>query len=883
MLKRAEQKTGRYTIAVPALVVLFCVLVVYAVNGIFPFGTESIVHDDMGQCNVPMLNSVWDTLHGNGSILLNLRTAGGVFITGAYENLLSPVNILLFLFCPRNGVLHAMSFFLLLKLMLAATTAMLLFRSRFSLPTGWNVALSVLYAFNPFVLQYYSNASWLEIVWAAPLVLMGADRLLRGKGVALYTLSLAYCLIVQLYIGYMVVLFLFLNGAAYIYLLLEKPQRKTAALRFGGSTVIAALLSAFSALPSSFYMTASSRFQTTRSYLQVLAASAKNPVTKLGMVIILTALPFALTLLCLVRVRKNVRVLLFFLFELCLFLVPVVVENVNLMWHMGSYVSFSMRYAFLFHLMLLLIAGYGLDRYFDKLFRGTTVSFVFTTLSALGSMALVCVLMRGNFRGSTKGMLYDTVLYRFLGIFAILFLIYVLLLAFGQKKVSCVLIGVCLVGEIGFYFNRSVTSGASRAYEYSLDYISECDTIRDALELPRDSLTRIKNVDGTLNTNYPLIIDYPSMSNFTHTIPSTIKVSMKDLGYSTVYTRILDTGGTLFTDALLGYRYALSLEPLDEENYTYLGKAGSYGVYECSYAAPFGTVCSAAITDEKFAQPHPFKTINRLWRTVQDTQTDLLTNPKTDVKKDDRVAQYDFDVDGTKELYLVCSGSTKRKNMQIDVNGEIVPIPSLGETENTRYTTRFQNNLLDLGTFQDTHVTIRVTLLNSTITMDKLQTQIALLDKPLLDAYIESVRNTDLSVQADGRKVTATVTADEEGRWLFLPLTYDSGWSCRVNGKKTEPVRSLGAFTAIPLAQGKNEIRLSYLPKGFSIGALVSLVSLCAAVFWFLRHEKLLETLAKPKAASLVWCAYFVTECGLFAALYVMPTLCKLYLMLKSG
>ena len=107
MAKRSEQKLCRATILLPAVVVLFCVLVVYAFNGIFPFGTESIVHDDMGQCNVPMFYSVWDALHGNGSILLNLRTAGGVFVTGAYENILSPVNILLFLFCPRNGILQA--------------------------------------------------------------------------------------------------------------------------------------------------------------------------------------------------------------------------------------------------------------------------------------------------------------------------------------------------------------------------------------------------------------------------------------------------------------------------------------------------------------------------------------------------------------------------------------------------------------------------------------------------------------------------------------------------------------------------------------------------------------------------------------------------------
>ena len=829
-----------------------------------------------------MLYSVWDTLHGGGSILLNLRTAGGIFIAGAYENILSPVNVLLFLVCPRDGILNAMSFFLLVKMMLAATTAMVLFRHTFSLSSGWNVILSVLYAFNPFVLQYYSNASWLEIVWVSPLVILGALMLMRGRSVALYTLSLAYCLIVQLYIAYMLVLFLFLNGGMYIFLMLPKKKRKSAAIRFGVSTVIGALISAFSALPSSSYMTETSRFQTTRSYFQVLMSTAHNPVTKLGMVVILTALPFALALLCLFRVRREKKVLLFFVFELLLFLVPVAVENVNLMWHMGSYVSFSMRYAFLFHLAVLMIAGYGLDRFSGTLFHGKKLSFVFVSVSAVGSMALACVLMSKYYEGSTKGMIFDAVMYPFIGIFAILFLTYLMLLSFGPKRVSCALIGVCVLGEIGFCFNRSVTSGASRNYEYSLDYISECDAIHDALPIGRGGLERIKNVDGTLNSNYPLIVDYPAMSNFTHTIPSTIKSAMTKLGYSSVYTRVLDTGGTLFTDAILGYRYALSLSDLAADNYRYIGDAGSYSIYESRYVSPFGTLCSDDVISQNFFQKSVFDSTNRLWRAVSGSDENLLKNPNPTEQKEGFTATYDFDVEGTKELYIVCSGSSKRKNMQIYVNDELVPIPSLGETENTRYTTRFQNNLLDLGTFRDTHVTIRVVLVSSTITLDKLQTQIGLLDKRMLEDYLRAASQNDFSIQASGRTVTANVTS-ADGQFLFLPLTYDSGWSCTVNGSPVKPERALGTFMAIALQSGKNEIRLSYLPKGFVVGVAVSLFGCAAAAFWFLTRKRIVPALKKTRFASVVWSAYFITDCALLAALYIVPTVCKLYLLIKPG
>ena len=49
-------------------------------------------------------------------------------------------------------------------------------------------------------------------------------------------------------------LFLFLEGAAYILLLIPKENRKSAAVRFGISSVLSVLLSAFSALPGKSFL-----------------------------------------------------------------------------------------------------------------------------------------------------------------------------------------------------------------------------------------------------------------------------------------------------------------------------------------------------------------------------------------------------------------------------------------------------------------------------------------------------------------------------------------------------------------------------------------------------------------------------------------------------
>ena len=876
-----NKRTVRY-LWIPAGVVMFCMLVVYALHGIFPFGTESVVFDDMGQCSVPIFYAVRDALHGDGDLLYNLRTAGGVFISGVYEGSFSLFNIVFFMLCPREKILESMSFFLMFKMMIASVTAMALLRSKFRMHPFWQILLSVLYAFNPFLLQYYSNASWLEIVMLAPLVFLGADKLLTEKKVALYIFTLAYSLILQLYISYMVVLFLFLDGALYIGLLLPKEERKEAAVRFGFSTVFALALSAFSALPSYFYMTSTSRFRNTKGYADIIMSTAGNNGPKIGMLLVLTAIPLALTAILAFQIRKRTKVVLYFGCSLALFILPILFENINLLWHMGSYIRFSMRYAFLFHLMLLCSAGYVLSALPQSLFLGARKVKILSALCAVGIAGAAVAVMSRLFQAAGKGVVYQKNVYMVFAAFLLSFMFYFLVLRFGTKAVSCVLLSCFLFTEIMVYMGRAVTTGSARNFEYSLDFIEECDTIHATLPIENNGVYRIKNIDGTLNSNYPLIIGFPSMSNFTHTIPYTIKQTMLRLGYSAVYTRILDTGGTLFSDALLGCRYALSMQKLPSDDYTFRGTAGRYMVYESDYALPFGTICSGDIVSDSLFSKYAFDTLNSIWHTVSDSPRDLFDKPQVKKEIQNRTVAYDLDVDGTKEVYLVLSGMNKRKNVRIYVNGGVVPIPTLGEPANTLYTTRFNNSLLDLGEFTDTHLTIRVDLINAALQPEKLQMRVAALDKALLADYCAQAKDS-VQTKKQGCSFRIRAESTQEGKMLFLPVTYDSAIRCRVNGKQTPIERALGTFIAIPLESGTNEITVTFLPKGFLPGAAVSAAALLLCIVWIIHQKRIVQRIAPGRFGSFVLVAYYGADAAALTAMYIVPIVCKFYTMLAGG
>jgi uncharacterized membrane protein YfhO len=58
----------------------------------------------------------------------------------------------------------------------------------------------------------------------------------------------------------------------------------------------------------------------------------------------------------------------------------------------------------------------------------------------------------------------------------------------------------------------------------------------------------------------------------------------------------------------------------------------------------------------------------------------------------------------------------------------------------------------------------------------------------------------------------------------------NEGWTAYVDGEKVEITPIANALVAFKLSEGKHTIRLSYLPKGFIKGAILSVIALLAFI-----------------------------------------------------
>lgn len=865
---------------VPALITACFILAVYLINGIYPFGNESVVYNDLGQTTLPSYYAVWDVVHGKASALFTWNTGGGVFVNSVLTGLLNPINLIFFLMCPRAAIFEGMSFLLLIKLALTAVTAFIFFDNKFSISFYWKNVLSVLYAFSPYLLQYYTNAEWLDVVLLFPLVILALDRVIERGNILFYVTVLTLTLFQSLYISYMVFLFLLLVAGLYIFIVVEKQKRKNAVFRFGLGSVLSLALSAVVTVPSYMYMSGTSRYDDRNSLVEIFNTVEDVDFSKLGMIIILGSILIAFFVLMLMNMKKDIRGVVFLICATAVCALPIAFENINLFWHMGSYMKFPMRFAFMLTFVLLTVCAFTLDRFSGDLFSFKPLHIPFMVLgSAFGGYGAYLLIKDVYSNTDATKLVTQSNCKTFLLVLFCLATFYFVIISFCEKFTAHALISILLVIEIFVNLSASVTTGSTRFREYRLDCIDICEDIREEWDVGNERLSRVKVADSTLNTNYPLMLGYPSMSNFTHIVPAGLQETMDNLGYSTVYTRILDSGGTPFTDALLNIKSTLSATKLDSELYGEKGTAGGYYIYDNKYTLPFGiTFSSEKLLSEEILEGDSFEVNNKIYSAISKDASELFETPEYEKTSFNGSRCFYVYIDSARRLYIDYSeGLNTRKSTYLYVNGKRVTIPSLDEEDNERYTTSFNNKILDLGTFENETVEIMICPVNSMVTVDPDTVKIAALDTGKLASFCEKYGEYDSSAYAGRNSLKMSVKASD-GEYVFLPITHDSGWSCTVNGEKTEIETALGSFMAVKLNDGVNEIKLKFIPRKMILGAVITAVSAAALVLWLISDKKtnVLKTKIYGVICTVAEKTYFIVVTAAICGIYIVSMLCTL-------
>jgi uncharacterized membrane protein YfhO len=844
------------------VIVMIILLIVFIDKGLYPFGKATIDYLDMGQVNVPMYYHLYDAMHGTKSLFFDWYTALGINMSESVSicSLLSPFN-LFFYFVRRENILQSLSIFTMIKMMAMAASMFIFLHKKFSVNIFWKVLFSVSYSFSGFVLQYYTNNQWLDMAAMFPLLLLSMYVIFQKNRIAPYIIMLTLCLITNFYSSAMILMFLFFIGGLYIMLLAPKDRSKHQVWSLGIGTLSAIGLSAIIVLPTYKQIMGSGRMGETQSDLiqqlmQIYKVVNYTDKQKWWM-LFGTALVMVIIVKGIIANRKDRNKTLFIIGSIFFVTIQICFENINLIWHAGSYVCYPLRFGYMISFVLLSAGCYYVSKNnslneLNNDGTGAKDSIIQTVLKIIIGLCIVYFIFNVVMRIYNHTITNDnaTMLFNLsIVAFIILLVAYAVILNKHNRFLNYRWISVLVASELlvgAFIFIHPSAYTISPWIEGNSNFVYTTNEIKQNLNILPSQLDRIKNVGNTLNANYPFILQRPALSNYTHSVTSGEQKNFENMGYSINYTRLLDSGGTVFSDALINVKNTLSTYDLDQNMYKFVAEKDSYRLYENKYTLPFGLTVSSDITSLHKQYENSFEYQNALFELISGQKeliysiksngtldSSVITNTTKQTSGNSQEIEYTLHIQGNQALYFYPNGSTE--GMSFYIQDRVVPIPSIERENNTQFPALFNSNVLSFGAFKDQTVKLKIVY---PFTVSENQIQLGLLDLDKLGALTKQYDGYTSNEKSTNSGVSLTVTGSAEKDMLFLPISYDEGWSCSVNGRKAtiEPVAN--SFIGVRLKNGENRVQLTFIPSGMNAGGLISLITLLMLISGFFIQKK---------------------------------------------
>lgn len=847
-------------------------MIVYAVNGIYPFGPKSIIQADLGTAYVPVYYNLWDIIHNGNSILYNFDLGSGSNFYGSFvlNCLYSPITWIIGLI-PRTEIINFLSYLLAIKAMLMSLTSYICFKKIFKKVNSYYLVMfSVMYALSGYTLLSYHNIIWLDSLIIFPLLILAMKHLYDTGKTIPYILTLSLLIIISYYISYMILLMIVFCGTTGIFLYVKKNQKPKITMKLLLGTLSALLISSFAFLPSFMQSNASMRLQT----MEIITTGNKEFFTKLNFYLCLAA-PLILYILNLKEnFKKDKKKFYFWLLIIIFPSIGLWIEPINAMWHTGSYMCFPYRYGFIPLFILMLGSLNYLNIKSEKENKKNKKEIIkIITVIILLIITIHTFIHNGHLIKNSNiafGLYEKNVIQTILALALLYIIMYIISNTIKKHSIKYILITLIIITQITT--NGILYIGMN--YKYS-DEIDHTDILeKNAIQAVKDfniqnqttNIDRYKDTTASFDENYAYIFNAPTISTWIHIITKEQFYNHINMGYSYNYTKLQDLGGTLFSDAFNHVRYVFSNQELDKNIYTKINSSQSLILYEKD-VLPFGYINkNKQISNKKMPT---FEYQNMIYKNVFQKSEDIIEihNPKfmNEQKINKTTPPYletNLTLENTKVLYLT---SIEQIN-KIVVNDKIIKVPTADNQNNTTYPTSGNCGILELGTYSGK---VNIKLYTKNI-IDENNIKLGMID---INQYLKFINSLNYKTELEINKNKLNIQVEaQKGDYLLLPITYDKGFEVYVNNKKTEVIKYLNNYMNIPLENGKNKIELVFIPPYLKIGIIIStLTTLIVGIFTYLNKKFHIDKKKKIQyfLSTIALTIYII----LFYIIYINPVL----------
>ena len=882
---------------VPPLAVMLIMGFAFYRHDLYPFGDGTVSWCDMSQQVIPLLTDFKDILSGKDGMFLNFHNAGGMNLWGVFFFFIASPYTLLVLLVDKADVIYLVNIMTVLKLMTAAVTAQIYFRTcQKKLSPYISSVLSVVYAFCGYGMFYYQNNIWLDMMYLFPLLMVAFKELFEKKRIIPYTVMLTLMMIVNYYISYMIVVFILLFMAVCCWRYRKEEKYKDVPCRFIIGSLLGALLSAVVWIPCFLQFLSSGRSKSVM--MQIESADFFSNYQTTFCLLLSTASVAVIVLVFLLDGKKRSKRLNTDLIMLFLMLIPIIIEPANLMWHTGSYMSFPCRYAFITIFFALICAGYFLssENAIAKEKKNCDHFIIFLILAALiyGFYRFSEGFVENNRDGMakyTKSLWQDGTAFElwleFFVVAAVFYTIITLLHKKGwiSKKIFALFLAMFVAAEsyanVNVYMITPDMNYPERSY-YHHNIMDLSDRIED-----NDGFYRVKTSSKLFEVNLVGSMGYNSLSHYTSLTSRDYMYMMKQLGYSSYWMEVGSYGGTELTDALMSVKYLIEKNDGITNNADSVYSNSIYEIVPTEYYLPLGIVTDADLSGSEELSTGTRSDVQKKlfeqlfggngdelitdyeYDSIYGIQDDSMMSPSFTFNSSSDFSYMDYEIKVTDKqtLYFDCFDKLSN-NLSESINGSFM-VTVNGRSIQTDYPSQSSNGLLKLGEFENEEVNVRVTL-NKNITNCRSYGVFGL-HHDVLQKALEQMNTAGLT-DNDG-KLSGSVNA-KAGQKCVLQIPYQEGLKIKVNGKSVSYNKVFGDLVCFDLQEGENNITVTNVPKGFYAGLALTILGVALTVGYFFIRKKL-------KFGELLEMAGIVAVIGagviVMILVYIAPCILNIY------
>jgi uncharacterized membrane protein YfhO len=821
----------------------------YATRGIFPFGNRDLLTIDLYHQYAPFIAELRTKLLSGESFFYSWTGGLGTNFYALFAYYLaSPLNILTILF-PPSFLTEAILFLTLIKIGLAGGCFYRFLRGTYGREGHYAVAFSVMYALSSYVLSYSWNIMWLDGIYLLPLIMLGLVRLLRDNRPLLYVLSMALMIASNYYIAFFVCLFTILYFP--ILLLRYQTTQRTGFLlyksgEFGFYSLLAGGLAAVMLLPTYFSLQLTSAandkfpkdltfyydfFDYIGQHSMLTAPTIRDGMPNMYAGLLILILLPVYFLSSRVRLREKFA-------HIVLIIVMILSFNINFLnfiWH-GFHFPNQLPYRNSFvYIFLLLAMLYPASAWLKEL-KARQIGTI-----CLALMFLPLLAQKLNQTKPSVQSIFVTIV--FLAIYAAVLTLdrtkkldrsdlarAVMLLVVAELVLNTLL----TVHEIDMNEHYSSRDGYAAGRQ-----VRAIRNEIDIIESETDKLFYRMEIMSPKTTNDPYLYQYNGLSLFSSTASTRPVKTFENLGYhSNGINSYKYEGSTIVLDSLFGIEYLFRRSvDVDDRIRQLTVQNDMLSVYRNPYALPIGYLGTGALESWSSSPGSPFDAQNKLIEALGGLPEVLIPIEQLQAANENitlnNTGNYTYRYERTdagqrsvaKIRILSNADQTLYGYLKVTANQPsegFVLIDGKRVGFNARRSTMVEIGHVAAGA----NVEFNLVFESSAPQSGQFEFYASALDQQAFEHSIDLIGSQALELtEFSGRRLAGNVTTSREGLFL-MTIPYDTGWSVRVDGEKTDTVAVDEGLLAFKLKPGDHRIEMKYTPPWFWQGLLLSLGSL---------------------------------------------------------